>query len=70
LRDFQKNTQISKWMKISPVGAELLHAGGQKDGRTDRQTDMTELLVAFCNFANVPNKVIRLELLKQWQLYS
>jgi len=37
-------------MKILPVGAELVHA----DGWTDRQTDMTKLIVAFCNFANAP----------------
>jgi len=37
-------------MKIRPVKADLLHA----DGRTDRQTDMTELIVVFRNFANAP----------------
>jgi hypothetical protein len=31
-------------------GAELFHV----DRWTDRQTDMTKLTVAFCNFANVP----------------
>jgi len=31
---FSKHTQISNFMKIRPVGAELLLA----DGRTDRQT--------------------------------
>ena len=34
-------------LKIRPVGAELFHA----DGRTDRQTNMTKLIVAFRNFA-------------------
>ena len=34
-------------MKIRPVAAELFHA----DGRTDRQTDMTQLVVASGNFA-------------------
>ena len=34
-------------MKIRPVVAELFHA----DGRTDRRTDMTQLIVAFRNFA-------------------
>jgi len=34
------------FMKIRPVGAELLHA--------DRQTYMTKLMVAFCNFVNQP----------------
>jgi hypothetical protein len=45
-----KNTQIPNFMKIGPVGAELFHAGG----RTDEQTDMTKLIVAFRNFANAP----------------
>jgi len=38
-------------MKIYRVGAELFHA----DGRTDRQTDMTKLIVVFRNFAKAPN---------------
>jgi hypothetical protein len=42
-----KNSQITNFMKISPVGAELLNA----DGRTDGRTDMTKLIVAFRNFA-------------------
>ena len=33
-------------MKIRPVGSELSNA----DGLTDRQTDMTKLIVAFRNF--------------------
>jgi hypothetical protein len=37
-------------MKILPVGAELFHA----DKRTDGQTDMTKLIVAFRNFTNAP----------------
>ena len=36
---FSKNTQISNFMKIPPVGAELFHADGQKQGHTDRETD-------------------------------
>jgi len=32
---FSKNTQIANFMKIRPVGYELLHA--------DRRTDMTKL---------------------------
>ena len=35
-------------MKIHSVGTELFHA----DGQTHRQTGMTKLMVAFCNFAN------------------
>ena len=37
-------------MKICPVGAELFHADGQRDS----QTGMMKLIVAFCNFVNVP----------------
>jgi len=43
---FSKNTQISNFMKIRALGAELFRA----DGRTD----MTTLLVAFRCFANAP----------------
>ena len=35
-------------MKIRPVGTELFHA----DGRTDGQTDMAKLIVAFRNLVN------------------
>jgi hypothetical protein len=35
---------------MRPVGAELFHADGEKDG----QADMTKLIVAFRNFANTP----------------
>ena len=45
---FSKNTQISNFMKIHPMGTELFH--------TDGQTHMTELIVAFRNFANAPKK--------------
>jgi hypothetical protein len=37
-------------MKIRSVGTDLFHA----DGRTNGQTDMTELIVAFPIFANAP----------------
>jgi len=50
---FSKNTEILNFMKIRLVGAELFHAYGQKDGRTDR-TDMTRITAAFCNFTNAP----------------
>ena len=45
-QQFSKNLQISNFMKIRPVGAELFHA----DGRTD----MTKLIAPFRNFANAP----------------
>ena len=44
--EFRKNTQISNFIKIRSVEAGLFHADGQ--------TDMTKLVVAFRNFANVP----------------
>ena len=37
-------------MKTRPVAAELFHT----DGRTDGQTDMANLMVAFRNLANAP----------------
>jgi len=45
---FLKDTEISDFMKISPLGAELFLA--------DRQTNMTKLTIAFRNFANAPKK--------------
>jgi len=40
-------------MKIHPAGAKFFHA----DGRTDGQTEMTELIVACRSFANAPKNV-------------
>jgi hypothetical protein len=45
---FSKFAQMSNIMKMCLVGAELFHG----DGRTN----MMEVIVAFCNFANAPNK--------------
>jgi hypothetical protein len=39
-------------MKIRLVGAKFFHA----DGWTDGQTNMMKLIVAFRNFANMPEK--------------
>jgi hypothetical protein len=44
-------------MKIRPLEAELFHADGRTVGWTDRQTDMTKLIVAFHNFANAPKDI-------------
>ena len=43
---------ISYFMKNRPVGAYLFIA----DGQTDRQIDVTELIVAFRKFAIAPNE--------------
>jgi hypothetical protein len=44
-------------MKILRVGAELSHADGQTENRqTKRQTDMTNLILAFNNFTKAPKR--------------
>jgi hypothetical protein len=59
-RRFTKNTQISNFIKIRPVGAELFHA----DGRTD----MTKLMVAFRDFVNASkNEPFPTTAVQQWQ---
>jgi len=52
---FPKNLQISNFMKLCPMGAELLHIDGQTDRQTHRLTDMINLAVAFHNFVNMAN---------------
>ena len=46
--------QISNFMKIRPMEAELFHGDGRAGGRAGGRTDMTYLVVAFRNFANSP----------------
>jgi len=48
-------------MKIPPLGVRLSHA----DGPTNRLTDMSKLIVAICNFANVPKNGPRKEAKKE-----
>jgi len=48
---FKKNPQISNFMNICPVGAELFHEDGQ--------TDMTKLIFAFRNLVNTLNNLPR-----------
>jgi hypothetical protein len=48
--DFFKMLKYSVTQNTRPVGAELFYA----DGRTDRQIDVTKLIVAFLTFANAP----------------
>ena len=48
---FENNPQISNFMKIRPVGAELFYA----DGQTGRQTDrLDEANIASRTFAKEP----------------
>ena len=44
---FSKNTQISNFMKIGSVGAELFYADGQIHGQKNRQTDNSVDCVSF-----------------------
>ena len=43
-------------IKIRPVGVGLFLVDRRRDGRTDRRAVMRKLIVAFSNFANVPNE--------------
>jgi hypothetical protein len=61
LNKISKNTQVKSSLKIRPVGADLLHAEWQTDGRIDRRTDMTELIFAFRNSVNAPNDIATIE---------
>jgi len=54
---FSKNTQISAAIKIDSVGDGLFHVDGRTDRRIDVGTDVTKLIVTFCNFANAPRSV-------------
>ena len=47
---FSKNTEISDFLKIDPVGSILFNV--------DRRTGITKLIADFHNFANAPKKVI------------
>ena len=53
LTGFRKNTQVSSFMSIRLVRAKLF----QPDGQTDRQTDMTKLMVPFRFFAKAPKSL-------------
>ena len=46
----EKYKQISNFMLIRPVTADLFHADRWTDGQTYRRTYMAKLIVAFRNF--------------------
>jgi hypothetical protein len=48
---FSKNTQISNFLRILPVEAELFHA----DGRTDRYNEANSHFLKFCECAKNSN---------------
>jgi hypothetical protein len=56
LDKFSKNTPVlSLIIIVRPVRRKSFHAEDRRiKGLTDRQTDMTRLVVAFLNFANAP----------------
>jgi hypothetical protein len=55
----EKNNQISKFMQIPPVGADLFRAEGR--------TDIMKLTVAFCKFENAPETTLLNRSLEDWQ---
>jgi hypothetical protein len=54
---FLKTNQISRSIKIRPVGGWLFHANKRTDRRTngDRQTEIIKLIAAFRKMAKAPN---------------
>ena len=59
---FRINTPMSYFMKISPVGTELFHVDRRTEGRTDRQTNVTTLIVTFHSSA-IASKTVYIEIL-------
>jgi hypothetical protein len=51
---FSQKTQISNFMKICPVGAELFHVEGQMDEQTDRHEEINNHFSQFCQRAWQP----------------
>jgi hypothetical protein len=47
---------MSNFMNIRPGGAEVFQSDGQTDKQKDGRTDMTNLIVAFRNFAKAPKR--------------
>jgi hypothetical protein len=46
-KDFQRNTGTPNSKKVCPVGAELFHAKGRSDGRTERHEEANSRFTQF-----------------------
>jgi len=65
--DFSKNAQAQNFVNILPLAAELFHA----DGRTDREIDMTKVIITFRNFSNLQQKKMNiLDGAGVWSMYT
>ena len=53
-RQILKNTHISSFIKIRPVGSELFHVNGR--------TDIKKPIVVFRNYANAPKNLLAVRL--------
>jgi hypothetical protein len=67
---FTTNVQMSNFINILSVGVELFHSGRRTDRQKDGRTDMTNLTVAFHNFANTSKSVRKSLILNQISLCS
>ena len=53
LKRFSEKAKIPDFMKIRPMGTQMFYADRQSDGRTN----ITKMIVTFCNFVNAPQNV-------------
>jgi hypothetical protein len=53
---YSTNNQITNFIKIRPVTAELFHADRQRENRKGGRTDIMNLIATFGNFAKAPKK--------------
>jgi len=51
---FEKYSNIKFHENLYPLEREVFHGVREMDNRTERQTDVTNLIVAFRNFADSP----------------
>jgi hypothetical protein len=65
LDEFSKNNQISNFMKLRPVGAELFHA----DRRRDRHDEANSRFSQFCERAKKCSRKINLHIFKHTDMW-